>query len=50
MKLITLNIHFDQVNALAGIEVIVQRYDVDWHGAARISLARICSVVNVQFV
>jgi len=34
MKLIPLNIHFDEVNALAGFEVIVQCYDIDWQSTA----------------
>jgi hypothetical protein len=47
MKLVSLNIHFDQINALAGFEVIVQRYDIDWDGAAKISLGRVCAVIDV---
>jgi hypothetical protein len=47
MKLISLNIHFDQVNALAAFKVIVQRYDIDWHVAAWITLRRIRPVIDV---
>jgi hypothetical protein len=47
MKLISLNIHFDQINALAGFEVIVKGYNIDSDGAARIRLRRICPVVDV---
>src|SRR2546429_9877785 len=34
LQLISLNIHFDQINALARLEVIVQRYDIDIDGTA----------------
>jgi len=47
MKLITLNIHFNQVNTLARFEVIVQRYDIDWHTRARISLGHVRSVIDI---
>jgi hypothetical protein len=47
MKLISLNIHFDQINAFPGFEVIVQRYDIDWDGGARISLGRVCAVIDI---
>jgi hypothetical protein len=47
MKLISLNIHFDQINALVGLEVIVQRYDIDLDSGARISLGLICPVIHI---
>jgi hypothetical protein len=50
MKLISLNIHFYQVNALAGFQVIIQGYDIDGHGIARISFRHVRPVIDVQFI
>jgi hypothetical protein len=47
MKLIPLNIHFDQVNALAGLEVIIERYDIDLKSRAQISLGGVCPVIDI---
>ena len=47
MKLVSLDIHLDQINALAGFEVIVERHDIDGYNTARISLGRICAVIDI---
>src|SRR6202035_4851411 len=50
MKFISLNIHFDEIDSLAGSEVIVQCYDIDRQNAAQIFPGRICPVIDVEFI
>ena len=47
IQLITLNVHFDQVNALAWFEIIVQRYNIDWHTWTRISFGQVRPVIDI---
>jgi hypothetical protein len=47
MKLISLNIRFDQVNALAGFEVIVKGYDFSGNGAAEAPIGLVRPMVDV---
>src|SRR5207244_8255132 len=48
MKLISLDIHFDQVHAMAGLEVVIQRYHLNWHGATCVSVSSISAMINVE--
>ena len=47
MKLISLNIHFDQINAFTWCEVIVQCYGVDFDDQARVFAGRIRPVIDI---
>jgi hypothetical protein len=47
IKLVPLDIHLDQINALARFEVTVERYDIDLHSVARIFLGQIGTVIDV---
>jgi hypothetical protein len=47
MKLISLNIQFDQVYTIAGSEVIVQGYDIDRYGFARIAFGQVRAVIDI---
>ena len=48
MKLISLDIHFDQVHAMAGLEVVIQRYHLNRHGATCVSVSSISAMINVE--
>ena len=47
MKLISLDIQFDEVDTVAGPEIIVQGYDIDGHSATRIAVSWIGVVINI---
>src|SRR5215472_15381059 len=47
VKLVSLDIHFDKIHTLAGLEVVIERNDFDGYSTARISFGSICPVINV---